>query len=451
MLIQRANKYRSEPAPYQAQAMGQWVGTRRHEVNHALERRQYEYRNYAFFPLLRTSGEGIDRPARRHRLDRLRSRPRLSIRPSRIGHSVPADLCRPWRLSEAAEEVQERLLHAAGRRRPIQAPEQEPRCHQSSQDRLGKPLNAFDTIRNKLAKLQRHLARKIKHSSNWRKLKQKIARLRHHEANARKDWLHQLSTEIATSHGIGKLEKLRIKNMSASAAGTVEEPGRNVAAKSGLNRSILDQGWGMFADMLGYKFPAEGGERQFAAPPYTSQGCRMCGVVDPASRVCQDKFVCTACGHTEHADTNAAGNIEQARIPAIEPPKRIRRRVARGSPGMLRMRFNSRPGMAMGLARWPENLSAGGRGRSPRFQAGEHVTFAFALHSLSGRRALQANPKAGSARRSTWMSCCGNSCPSKNSAQEAAGRSLRFQAFKRGCMSQRDLCAQAPQISGGVS
>ena len=89
--------------------------------------------------------------------------------------------------------------------------------------------------------------------------------------------MHKLSTEIAKSHGIGKLEKLRIKNMSASAAGTVEEPGRNVAAKSGLNRSILDQGWGMFADMPGYKFPVEGGERQFVAPPYTRRaaGCAV--------------------------------------------------------------------------------------------------------------------------------------------------------------------------------
>jgi putative transposase len=128
------------------------------------------------------------------------------------------------------------------------------------------------------------------------------------------------------------LEKLRIKNMSASAAGTVEEPGRNVAAKSGLNRSILDQGCGMFADMLGYKFPVEGGERQFVAPPYPSQGCRMCGVIDPASRVRQDKFVCTACGHAEHADTNAACNTEQARIMAVEPPKRIRRRVGKRKP-----------------------------------------------------------------------------------------------------------------------
>ncbi|MBV8771600.1 MAG: hypothetical protein JO166_04600 [Deltaproteobacteria bacterium] len=50
-----------------------------------------------------------------------------------------------------------------------------------------------------------------------------------------------------------KNEKLRVRNMSRSAKGTVEDPGRNVKVKSGLNRAILDQGWSMFAMMLGYK------------------------------------------------------------------------------------------------------------------------------------------------------------------------------------------------------
>src|SRR5262245_8265221 len=61
------------------------------------------------------------------------------------------------------------------------------------------------------------------------------------------------STGLAKSHGVYRLEKLRVRNMTASAAGTVEEPGKNVAQKSGLNRSILDQGWGMFATFLSYK------------------------------------------------------------------------------------------------------------------------------------------------------------------------------------------------------
>jgi transposase len=66
-------------------------------------------------------------------------------------------------------------------------------------------------ITKKLAKLQRRLAHKVKQSANWRKLKGRISRLWHHEANARKDWLHKLSTETAPSYGIVKVEKLRVE------------------------------------------------------------------------------------------------------------------------------------------------------------------------------------------------------------------------------------------------
>jgi putative transposase len=194
------------------------------------------------------------------------------------------------------------------------------------------PLNAFGKVRGKLAKLQRRLARKVKRSSNWVKLKGRISRLRHREANARKHYLHQLSTEIAKNHGIVKVEKLRVRNMSARAKGTLEEPGRNVAVKSGLNRSILDQGWSMFADMLRYKLVERGGELEFVNPAHTSQACPKCGVVDATSRRSQSEFVCTACGHADHADVVGARNIEQARTLAVEPPKRIRRRIGKRKP-----------------------------------------------------------------------------------------------------------------------
>jgi putative transposase len=130
------------------------------------------------------------------------------------------------------------------------------------------------------------------------KLKGKISRLRHREVNARNDYLHQLSTEIAQSHGIVKMEKRKVRNMTASAAGSVEDPGRNVKAKSGLNGSILDQG--LFADMLGYKLPERGGERQFANPAYTSQCCPA--VVDAARSPVAIEFACTACGYADNAD-----------------------------------------------------------------------------------------------------------------------------------------------------
>lgn len=191
------------------------------------------------------------------------------------------------------------------------------------------PLNTLKRIKDRLAKAQRRLARKQKFSANWKKQKAKISRLHAHAANARKDYLHKLSTEIAKNHGVVKVEKLQVRNMSASAKGTVEEPGRNVAAKSGLNRSILDQGWGMFATMLRYKLAERGGQLVEVDPAYTSQTCAECGVVDRESRVSQSVFSCRHCGHEANADKNAARNIHQARMLADEPPKRTLRRVGK--------------------------------------------------------------------------------------------------------------------------
>lgn len=191
------------------------------------------------------------------------------------------------------------------------------------------PLNAFKRIEERLAKAQRRLARKTKFSANWIKQKAKISRLHVHAANARKDFLHKRSTEIAKSHGVVKIEHLRVQNMSASAKGTAENPGTNVKAKSGLNRAILDQGWGMFATMLAYKLAERGGELAKVEAAYTSKTCAECGVVDANSRVDQATFVCTGCGHTDNADVNAARNILQARTLAVEPPKRTLWRVGK--------------------------------------------------------------------------------------------------------------------------
>lgn len=190
-------------------------------------------------------------------------------------------------------------------------------------------LNAFKRIGARLAKAQRRLSRKTKFSANWKKQKAKITKLHSHAANARKDFLHKLSTEIAKNHGVVKIEKLQVRNMSASAAGTVEEPGRNVAQKRGLNRSILDQGWSMFATMLRYKLAERGGELVDVPAAFTSQTCSCCGVIDKKSRKDQATFECGHCGHAENADTNAAKNILQARTVAAEPPKRTLRRVGK--------------------------------------------------------------------------------------------------------------------------
>ncbi|WP_418534205.1 RNA-guided endonuclease InsQ/TnpB family protein [Parasutterella excrementihominis] len=121
-------------------------------------------------------------------------------------------------------------------------------------------MSPFKREREKLAKLQRKLSRQKKGSRNSRKTKIKIARLHHHIADSRRDFLHKTSTQIAQNHSTVYVEDLKVSNMSASAAGTIENPGKKVKQKSSLNRSILDQGWYAFFRMLSYKLEWSGGK-----------------------------------------------------------------------------------------------------------------------------------------------------------------------------------------------
>jgi putative transposase len=97
--------------------------------------------------------------------------------------------------------------------------------------------------------------------------------------------------------------------MTASAAGTMAEPGRRVRQKAGLNRSILNQGWGAFDLILTYKMEERGGRVVKIDPAFTSQTCSVCGVVDARSRKSQAIFECVRCGYRDNADRNAARNI----------------------------------------------------------------------------------------------------------------------------------------------
>ena len=172
-----------------------------------------------------------------------------------------------------------------------------------------RPLHSFRKHEKKLAKLQRKLAKRVKFSANWQKLKAKIQRLHRTIANVRNDFLHKTTTIISKNHALVVIEDLKVRNMSRSASGTVEAPGRNVRAKAGLNKSILDQGWFEFRRQLEYKLKWLGGKLVVIPPQYTSQTCSHCGCVDRANRPTQAKFKCTACGFECNADHNAALNI----------------------------------------------------------------------------------------------------------------------------------------------
>lgn len=158
----------------------------------------------------------------------------------------------------------------------------------------------------RLARLQRKLARACKGSNRRTKLKAQIARLRAREVDRRKDWVEQTSTRLAREFDLIALEALPVKAMTRSARGTAEKPGRSVRQKAGLNRGILASAWGALARRLDHKAPG----RVVTVPPaYTSVRCNACGEVDPNSRESQAVFRCRACGHTANADVNAARNM----------------------------------------------------------------------------------------------------------------------------------------------
>ena len=171
------------------------------------------------------------------------------------------------------------------------------------------PLDSFRGLERELAREQRKLSRKVKFSNNWHKQKDKIARLHIRIADARNDYLHKTSSEISKNHAIIAMEDLRVRNMSASAKGTIEEPGRKVRQKAGLNKAILDQGWYSFRRMLAYKQAWSGGVLDFVPAQHTSQTCPACGHVSKDNRVSQAVFRCVECGFEENADLVAAINV----------------------------------------------------------------------------------------------------------------------------------------------
>lgn len=171
------------------------------------------------------------------------------------------------------------------------------------------PVNSFQKNQKKLARLQRQLSRKVKFSNNWQKQKRKIQRLHSRIANIRRDYLHKVTTTVSKNHAMIVIEDLKVSNMSKSAAGTVSQPGRNVRAKSGLNRSILDQGWYEMRRQLEYKQLWRGGQVLAVPPAYTSQRCACCGHTAKENRLSQSQFRCQVCGYTANADVNGARNI----------------------------------------------------------------------------------------------------------------------------------------------
>ena len=108
------------------------------------------------------------------------------------------------------------------------------------------------------------------------------------------------------AHKLYVFEALKVKNMTASAKGDTEKPGKNVQQKAGLNRAILASGWGQIKVYTHYK-ALRAGKLCIEVPAhYSSQECSQCGFTHPDNRHSQAAFVCQSCHCTDNADTNAA-------------------------------------------------------------------------------------------------------------------------------------------------
>lgn len=161
---------------------------------------------------------------------------------------------------------------------------------------------------DRLAAAQQDLARTRRGSNRRRKAAARVAAGHRKVAGSRRDHLHKVSRALVDTYDLIAAEGLKITNMTRSARGTVDAPGKSVAAKSGLNRSILDAGWGVLQNMLEYKAEEAGVQVVLVNPANTSRTCHQCGHVAKENRD-GEVFRCVTCGHTAHADTNAARNI----------------------------------------------------------------------------------------------------------------------------------------------
>ena len=165
----------------------------------------------------------------------------------------------------------------------------------------------YQTDKDRVTELQQCLSRKKRGSARRKKAVRALADARAQQARRRLDFLHKTTTKIAREHALVAMEELTVKNMTASAKGTVEEPGNHVAQKAGLNREILDTAPALLMQLLRYKVLDTGGDWAIAPTKKLkpSQTCPSCGAV--SKKALEERVhVCRDCGYTEPRDAAAA-------------------------------------------------------------------------------------------------------------------------------------------------
>jgi putative transposase len=151
---------------------------------------------------------------------------------------------------------------------------------------------------------QRALARCKRGSKRRAKVREKLALLKRKTAKARSTYLHQVSAKITRDFAFIGVEKLNVKNITASAKGGVEEPGKNVRQKAGLNRAMLDASVSRLISFIDYKAERAGGQMVKVNARNTSQECYSCGVI--VKKTLKERQHRCSCGADLHRDFNSA-------------------------------------------------------------------------------------------------------------------------------------------------
>ena len=151
----------------------------------------------------------------------------------------------------------------------------------------------------------------------WNKCQKAINRERKAQRGILENWEHQSAKAIAAEYSLVGVEKLNLNNLTRSARGTAENPGRNVRAKSGLNRSMLGMRLGALFTKIDRHCEKNGTLLVRVPPQGTSQTCPLCGFRAKENRKSQAEFLCLYCFLAAHADTIAAINVRTLVVRAL--------------------------------------------------------------------------------------------------------------------------------------
>ncbi len=195
--------------------------------------------------------------------------------------------------------------------------------HLSDGSQIENPRFNTNKKTKRLMRVRSRRASRKKGKSNKRKAYNCVARLHKRIKQRREAYQWQVANKIVKRADAVILENLNIKGMAARCKSKKDDNGNYLkngqSRKVGLNRSIADASWYSLTQKINVVAAKSGVLIVKVAPQYTSQKCSHCGHVDKNSRD-GEKFICTNCGHFDHADLQAARNIRNKGIEQLELP-----------------------------------------------------------------------------------------------------------------------------------